>query len=58
MVSIGMRDIQLFKRQQRQWVPRPTGGRHLTPEPLRVAEWLKSDFAQRLINKNVSQRDT
>lgn len=53
-----MRVIRLFKRQQRQWVERPTGGQHLIPEPERVTEWLKSDFAQQLLNKHVSQRDT
>ena len=51
-----MRNIQLFKRHQRQWVERPTGGRHLVPMPERVTEWLKSDFAQQILNKNVSQR--
>lgn len=49
-----MRNHQVFKRQQRQWVARPTGGANPNPgvSP-RVEEWLKSDFAQRLINKNV-----
>ena len=51
-----MRAIRLFKRTQQQWIERPTGGRHLIPEPERVREWLNSDFAQRLINKSVSQR--
>jgi hypothetical protein len=56
MVSIvAMHNIQLFKRQGRQWVMRPTGGRHLIPTPPRVEQWLKSDFAQQLLNKSVGR---
>jgi hypothetical protein len=51
-----MRNRQVFKRQGRSWVVRPTGGADPTPAmPPRVAEWLKSDFACRLINKSVGQ---
>lgn len=53
-----MRNHTVFKRQQRTWVTRPTGGANPNPAmPDRVTEWLKSPFAQRLLNKNVSQRD-
>jgi hypothetical protein len=51
-----MHNIQLFKRQRDGWVTRPTGGRDPNPgPPLHVQQWLKSDFAQRLINKSVKQ---
>jgi len=49
-----MRNIQVFKRQRDGWVVRPTGGADPNPGPSeRVVQWLKSDFAQRLINKSV-----
>jgi len=54
-----MRNIQVFKRQRDGWVVRPTGGADPNPGPSeRVVAWLKSDFAQRLLNKSVSQQDT
>jgi hypothetical protein len=56
MVSIvSMHNIQVFKRQGQTWHERPTGGRHLQPPPPRVEQWLKSDFAQQLLNKSVKQ---
>ena len=57
MVSIvAMHNIQVFKRQRDQWVPRPTGGGDPNPGlPERVVAWLKSDFAQKIINKSVGQ---
>jgi hypothetical protein len=53
-----MRAIRLFKRTHQQWIERPTGGRHLIPEPERVREWLKSDFARKLVNKSVGGQQT
>lgn len=56
MVSIWMRNRQVFKRQKEGWVPRPTGGADPNPGlPDRVVQWLKSDFACRLINKSVER---
>ena len=57
MVSIvAMHNIQVFKRQRDQWVPRPTGGSDPNPgPPERVQAWLKSDFAQKIINKSVGR---
>ena len=51
-----MHNIQVFKRQRDQWVPRPTGGATANPGlPEHVVQWLKSDFAQQLLNKSVRQ---
>ena len=52
---VAMHNVQLFKRTKEGWVTRPTGGRHLIPVPERVQEWLKSDFAQSLLNKSVER---
>jgi hypothetical protein len=43
--------IQLFKRYRGQWILRTT---ITQPTPPRVHDWLKSPFAQQLINKHVS----
>jgi hypothetical protein len=49
-----MRNLQVFKRHRGEWIPRPTGGRDMNPGlPERVTEWLKTPFAQQLINKSV-----
>lgn len=42
---------QLFKRQKDHWILRTTMTQPINP---RCIEWLKSPFAQRLINKHVS----
>lgn len=51
-----MRNIQVFKRGKTGWVVRPTGGRDMNPGmPERVQAWLKSPFAQRILNKSVER---
>jgi len=51
-----MRNIQVFKRGKTGWVLRPTGGRDMNPGmPDRVTQWLKSPFAQRILNKSVER---
>lgn len=42
---------QLFKRHKSSWILRATMTQPINP---RCVEWLKSPFAQRLINKHVS----
>jgi hypothetical protein len=55
-LNIAMRNVQVFKRQKDGWIPRPTGGADPNPGPSeRVQAWLKSDFAQRILNKSVER---
>jgi len=51
-----MTNIQVFKRHRGEWIARPSGGGDRNPgvNP-RTAEWLKSDFAQRILNKSVER---
>ena len=50
-----MRNHRVFKRHRGQWIARPTGGADMNPglKPSTQA-WLKSPFAQNLLNKHVS----
>jgi hypothetical protein len=53
---VAMHNIKVFKRQKDGWHPRPTGGADPNPGlSERVQTWLKSDFAQNIINKSVGQ---
>lgn len=50
LISIGMTRIELFKRHKGQWILRTVMTQPPSP---RIDQWLKSPFAQQILNKSV-----
>ena len=52
MITTATARRQVFKRVRQQWV---AGSVTYHEHRVHVLEWVKSDFAQRLLNKSVEQ---